>query len=255
MPLYSDLKNQHVFITGGASGIGAGLVEAFLLQGCGVSMVDIDEEGARRLIDRLNRQKKFDLNKLNFYPVDLLQINALKQAIQQATQNSGPVDILINNAANDQRHETETVKEEKWDELIAINLKPFFFSVQAVIPSMKKQGQGVILNLSSNAYLLGITGYPAYVSAKAGIVGLTKTLARELGEYGIRVNALLPGWVMTEKQKQLWVTDESLNDCLREQCLKTTVEVEDISEIAVFLASRSARMITGQNIVVDGGRV
>ena len=165
-----------------------------------------------------------------------------------------PIDILINNAANDKRHSLDSLSPEDWDDAFNVNLKPHFFSAQYATLHMIANKQGCIINMGSNSALLGLTGYPAYVSAKAGIIGLTKALARELGPHNIRVNALIPGWVLTERQREEHLTPEALAECLAQQSLKSTIEEADISNAALFLASQASAMMTGQAMVIDGGR-
>jgi len=166
----------------------------------------------------------------------------------------GDIGVLVNNAARDDRHDLASLSAEAWDEAMNINLRPSFLTAQEILPQMRRRGGGAIINIGSNSALLGLAGYPAYVTAKAGLVGLTRALARELGPDGIRVNALIPGWVLTRRQTALWATSEAVATCLEQQALKRTITGEDIAHAALFLASNAAAMITGQSLVVDGGR-
>lgn len=247
---FHDLKGQSIFITGGGSGIGAALTEGFLSQGARVAFVGLSD--ASDFCDSM--QAKYD-NRPRFIHCDIRDVDALKGAIDEARRAHGPIDVLINNAARDTRHRLEEWGVEEWDDSIATNLRPQFFTAQQVAPDMRERGGGAIINLSSNSYLLGLAGYPAYVTAKAGIMGLTRALARELGPDAIRVNCLIPGWVMTERQKERWVNDKDLQECLDQQCLKETIAVEDMIGPCLFLASQASRMMTGQELIVDGGRV
>ncbi|WP_308364117.1 MULTISPECIES: SDR family oxidoreductase [unclassified Microbulbifer] len=249
---YFDLKDTSVFITGGGSGIGAAFVRAFVAQGARVAFVSLDADKAERLCDDIEAQSGVR----PFYrSCDISDVDHLKACVAEAVQEIGPIDVLINNAARDTRHTLDEFTPEDWDQSINTNLRPHFFTAQAVAAGMRRKGQGSIINVGSNSSLLGLSGYPAYVTAKAAIIGLTKALARELGPDNIRVNALIPGWVMTERQKELWVTPEALQECLDQQCLKDTISEEDCANSALFLASQASRMITGQSLVIDGGRV
>lgn len=247
---FPDLAGSSVFITGGGSGIGAALTEGFLSQGAKVAFVGLTD--ASDFCDTM--QAKYD-NRPLFIRCDIRDVEALKDAIGEARKAHGPVRVLVNNAARDTRHRLDEWGVAEWDDSMATNLRPQFFTAQQVAPDMREQGSGAIINLSSNSYLLGLAGYPAYVTAKAGIMGLTKALARELGPEGIRVNCLIPGWVMTERQKELWVNDKDLKECLDQQCLKEAIPVEDMIGPCLFLASQASRMMTGQELIVDGGRV
>lgn len=249
---YPGIRGRVVLVTGGASGIGASLVEAFWEQGALVAFVDIAKEPAAALVSRLQHPDK---EPPWFLQVDLRDISALEHAIATIHRAWGAIRVLINNAGWDERHALGDVTPDFWDTCQQINLRPYFFSAQAVVEPMAKAGGGVILNLSSNSFLLGVTGMPGYLAAKAGIVGLTRGLARELGPKGIRVNTILPGWVMTERQLDKWVTPEAKAQLLEEQCLKQTIQPEDVARLALFLASDDSRMITNQSIVIDGGRV
>lgn len=247
---FHDLKGKHVFVTGGGSGIGAGLTDGFMAQGANVSFVQ--RSNADKFLDEM-KDKHGIVPK--FYPCDLTDINALKVAMEKAEAENGPIEILVNNAGNDARHSLEDMSVEDWDFNHAINLRPYFFTVQFVAKEMRKGKSGVIVNFSSASYLMGNAGYPAYVAANAGITGLTRALARELGVDGIRVNALVPGWVLTQKQIDQWATPEDLEAHLGKQALKRHLKVEDIVDPTLFLASDASRMMTGQVLVVDGGVV
>nr|WP_298410638.1 SDR family oxidoreductase [uncultured Halomonas sp.] len=247
---FPDLKGASVFITGGGSGIGAGLTEGFVSQGARVAFVGLSD--ATPFCDDMEQKHG---NRPLFIRCDIRDVKALQEAIDQARKAHGPVQVLVNNAARDTRHTLDEWGVEEWDESIATNLRPQFFSAQAVAADMRGLGGGAIINLSSNSYLLGLSGYPTYVTAKAGIMGMTKALARELGPDNIRVNCLIPGWVMTERQRELWVNDKDLQECLGQQCLKEAIAVEDMIGPCLFLASQASRMMTGQELIVDGGRV
>ncbi|RTR02884.1 SDR family NAD(P)-dependent oxidoreductase [Halomonas nitroreducens] len=247
---YPDLNGASVFITGGGSGIGAALTEGFLAQGARVAFVGLSD--ATPFCDAMEARYA---NRPLFLPCDIQDIAALQAAIGQARKAHGPIGVLVNNAARDTRHTLGEWTVEQWDASIATNLRPPFFTAQAVADDMRGLGGGAIINLSSNSFLLGLDGYPTYVTAKAGIMGLTKALARELGPDAIRVNCLIPGWVMTERQRELWVNDQDLQECLDQQCLKEAIPVEDMINPCLFLASTASRMMTGQPLVVDGGRV
>lgn len=250
-PEYPELRDASVFITGGGSGIGAYFVHAFAMQGARVAFVSLDVTSAQRLCTEV--EQRCGLRPL-FIACDLRDLDALRGAVAKASAAHGAISVLINNAARDDRHSVAETTAESWDDAMNTNLRPYFFSSQLVAAAMAGLANASILNIGSNSALLGIAGYPAYVTAKAGIIGLTRALARELGPQGIRVNALIPGWVLTERQKQLWVTPAALQECLDQQCLKRAIQGPDIAGPALFLASRSAAMISGQSLVVDGGR-
>lgn len=250
--IYPDLANSCVFITGGASGIGKALVQAFYQQGAKVAFIDNQTELAQELCLELSAGP----NPAPFFQTcDVTDITALQQCIAKTTKHFGPIQVLINNAGSDQRQQFATLTAAEWQQSLNINLTPHFFTAQAVAETMKVQQKGSIINLSSNSALLGLTGYPAYVAAKSAILGLTKSLARELGPDGIRVNSLVPGWVLTEKQQRLWATPEALAECLAQQALKQHITEQDIAAAALFLASDASRMMTGQALIIDGGRV
>jgi NAD(P)-dependent dehydrogenase (short-subunit alcohol dehydrogenase family) len=249
-PIYPDLQGASVFITGGGSGIGAALTEGFLRQGAKVAFVQRSDASA--FVEEMEASTG---NRPLFLPCDITDIAALQGAIAHAANAHGPLDVLVNNAANDKRHTTEEVTEEFWDWSQSINLKAYFFACQSAAKSMKENGKGAIINFSSISYMMGNTGYPAYTTANGGITAMTRSLAREFGPDRIRVNALAPGWVLTQKQKDLWVTPEGLSAHLDRQCLKDTLAPEDIVGGTLFLASDSSKMMTGQVLVIDGGVV
>ena len=251
LPRYPDLDGASVFITGGGSGIGAALTEGFLRQGARVAFVQRSD--AAPFVDRMAAETE---NRPLFLPCDVTDIAALKAAVAAAAEAHGDISVLVNNAANDQRHKTLEVDEAFWDWSMAINLKAYFFAAQAVIAGMQRLGGGSIVNFSSVSYMMGNAGYPVYATANSAITGLTRSLAREFGPDRIRVNALMPGWVMTERQKDLWVTPETLDPHLDRQCIRDPLQPGDIVGGALFLASaRAARMMTGQALVIDGGVV
>ena len=247
---FHDLKDASVFITGGGAGIGAAITEGFIEQGARVAFVQRSD--ASGFCDDM--QNKHGVRPL-FIPCDITDVSALQAAISTAAEAHGAVTVLVNNAANDKRHDTEDVTEEFWDWSQAINLKAYFFACQAVIAGMRAAGGGAIVNFSSISYMMGNAGYPSYTTANAGINGMSRSLAREFGPDKIRVNALAPGWVMTDKQRDLWVTPEALAAHLERQCLKEELLPQDIVDAVLFLSSKTSRMMTGQMMVVDGGTV
>lgn len=249
-PVFPDLAGAVVVITGGASGIGAALTEGFLRQGARVAFLDL-LDGAP-FCDRMEEatgRRPIGLR------CDLTDLDALRDAMARAEAGQGPARVLVNNAANDQRHATLSVDGAFFDAAIAVNLKAAFFAAQAVLPGMRAMGRGSIINFSSIAYMMGNAGYPVYAAAKAAITGLTRSLAREFGAEGIRVNALAPGWVLTERQKALWATPEALAAHVARQCLPSALEPADIVPGCLFLASEASRAMTGQALIIDGGVV
>lgn len=244
--IYSDLEAQVVIVTGGAGGIGEAITRAFHAQGCKVGVLDIDAARGERLQAELG-------DALRFVACDLTDIPALKAAIQAVRDAFGPIDILINNAAHDERHDTLEVTEAYWDGRMAVNLKHQFFAAQAVLPDMKASGRGSIVNLGSTSWVIGQGGMAAYTACKSAVLGLTRSLARDFGPFGIRVNAIAPGWIMTERQLELWVTPETEQDIYTNQCLKRRLVPDDIARVVVFMSSEEAGAITNQHHVVDGG--
>jgi len=249
-PTFPDLAGASVFITGGGSGIGAALTEAFLRQGAKVAFVQRSDAAA--FCDDMEAQTG---HRPLFLPCDITDTAALKAAIDTASARNGPITVLVNNAANDTRHATLEVTEAFWQWSLNINLKAYFFAAQTVIPGMQQAGGGSIINFSSISYMMGNAGYPIYAAANAAINSLSRSLAREFGPDRIRVNALMPGWVLTQKQKDLWVTPEGLAAHLDRQCLKDALVPADITGGVLFLASDLSRMMTGQALVIDGGVV
>ncbi len=247
---YSDISGASVFITGGGSGIGAALTEGFLRQGARVAFVQRSDASA--FVEEMAQATG---NRPLFIQCDITDIPALQAAIAQAADAHGPITTLVNNAANDKRHSTAEVTEDFYTWMMDINFKAYFFTAQAVAQGMKAAGGGSIINFSSISYMMGNAGYPLYTAANSAINGLARSLAREFGPDRIRVNALAPGWVLTQKQKDLWVTPEGLAAHLERQCLKDTLAPEDIVGGVLFLASKASRMMTGQALVIDGGVV
>ena len=245
---YPSLTDRTVLITGGATGIGATLVEQFAAQGARVGFIDIDTAGAA-LAERLAGARHAPL----FVAADLTDVDALEAAIEAVRRRHGPIAALLNNAANDRRHRIEDTTPETWDAGIAVNLRHQFFAARSVAQDMRQIGGGSIVNFGSISWKLKQGGMPVYTTAKAAVQGLTRSLARDLGAFNIRVNTLVPGWVMTEKQLRLWVNDAARADIARGQCINRPLLAEDIARMALFLAADDSAMCTAQNFVVDGG--
>jgi D-xylose 1-dehydrogenase len=248
---YPSLDGRSVLVTGGASGIGAALVRAFAGQGARVSFVDLDEGAGRALAGEIGEAGRQAM----FMPCDITDNAALRGAVAQAGDAFGSVDILLNNAGNDTRHSLDEVDAALWDRLSAVNIRAQFFAAQAVAPGMRAQGHGSIICLGSIGWMQKNAGYPVYATAKAAVLGLVNALARELGPDHIRVNALVPGWVMTERQRRLWLTPEGEAQIDRSQCLPGRLEPDDIARMALFLGADDSRMCSGQQFIVDGGWV
>jgi NAD(P)-dependent dehydrogenase (short-subunit alcohol dehydrogenase family) len=249
---YPSLRGRVIFVTGGASGIGAEEVTQLAAQGAQVAFVDIAEEPARALAAKLaaaGHPEPF------FQRCDLTDIAALRGAIAEVGRRFGPITVLVNNAANDQRHKWEEVTPEYWDERLAVNLRHQFFAIQAVAPMMKAAGGGSIINFGSISWHAGAGEMPAYTTAKAGVEGLTRGMARDLGPDNIRVNCIIPGWIMTERQIRLWLTPEGEENLMRTQCLKQKLVPADVARMVLWLAADDSRMCTSQLWVVDGGRM
>lgn len=249
---FADLDGAGVLITGGASGIGAALVEGFAAQGSKVAIIDRDHEAALRTVDAVGKTAR---RKPILEHADLTDIAAAKAAVRNAADRLGGLKVVINNAAWDDRHDFEAVSEAYWDNNLAINLRPTFFVSQAATPYLRAGGGGSIINFSSIAIMLNMPDLPAYLTAKAGIVGMTKGLAGKLGTDNIRVNAVLPGMVLTERQKALWVSDEAAEAHRADQALKFSLTAEDMVGPCLFLASDCSAAMTAQSLIVDGGYV
>ncbi|CCA90094.1 SDR family NAD(P)-dependent oxidoreductase [Novosphingobium sp. PP1Y] len=246
--IYPSLSGKRVIVTGGASGIGEGMVEAFTLQGAQVTFLDIQEEASLALVKRLaNAPFKPD-----FELCDITDIEAFGQVLDRMLTSLGGCDVLINNAGNDDRHAIEDITPDYWDERMAVNLRHQFFAAKAVIPAMKAAGSGSIINLGSISWHLGLEDLVIYQTAKAAIEGLTRSLARELGRSGIRVNSVIPGNVQTPRQMQ-WYSPEGEAEIVAAQCLDGRIQPQDIAAMALFLASDDGRFCTSHNYWVDAG--
>lgn len=249
-PVFPDLKDQSVFVTGGGSGIGAALTEALLRQGAKVAFCQRSDGTA--FCDAMQAATG---NRPLFLPCDISVTDQLQLTLATAAKAHGPIRVLVNNAANDQRHETLKTDQAFWDWSIDVNLRSYFFACQSVIPGMQAAGGGSIINFSSISFMMADKGYAAYITANAGIVGLTRTLAREFGPDRVRVNAVAPGWVLTERQKEHWVTPEGLAAHLARQCLPDPIQPEDVAGTVLFLASETSKMMTSQTLILDGGYI
>jgi len=250
--VYPSLRNAVVLVTGGASGIGAAMVESFALQGSHVAFLDLADESASQLVAGLTDRAP---HRPLYLHCDLTDIAPLRASIQEAEKHLGPIRVLVNNAANDDRHSFEEVTPEYWDERMNVNLRHHFFSIQAVSPGMTRAGGGSIINMSSISWIIPSTGLPAYVAAKAAIVGLTRTMSRELGGANIRVNTISPGAIMTERQRRLWMTPDYLAKVIGCQSLKRELLPDDVARLALFLGSDDSSGITGQDFLIDAGWV
>lgn len=248
---YPDLAGKTVLITGGGSGIGAAIVRRFALQKAKVGFIDIKDADSKALATELTSAGAT----VRFERADLTDIAALRAAVERLRAALGPVAVLVNNAAHDERHPTEAVTPEYWDERMAVNLKHQFFAAQAVLPDMKEAKAGVIINFGSTSWMVGQGGMAAYTAAKSAVLGLTRALARDYGPYNIRVNAIAPGWIMTERQIEKWLTPEGEAELMQRQCLKRKLVPDEIARFTVFLASEEASACTNQQYVVDGGWV
>jgi len=245
---YPSLKGKTVFVTGGASGIGAEIVAAFAAEGAKVGFVDRDEGAARGLLSRVEATVAFEA-------CDLRDIEALRGAFAALAERLGPAQVLVNNAARDDRHDWREVTPDYWDERMDTNLRHMFFAIQAVAPGMIEAGGGSIVNIGSNSWWEAVGNFPAYATAKAAVHGLTRTMARDLGGHRIRVNTVVPGWIMTERQKTLWATPEALERHRQNQCLPDLIEPVYVARMVLFLASDDAAMCTAGNYMVEAGSI
>ncbi len=248
---YPDLAGKVVLITGGASGIGEAIVRRFAAQGARVGFLDIKDEEGRALAAELGGAGA----EVRFAHADLTDIAELRAAVAKVRAALGPIAVLVNNAAHDERHRTEDVTPEYWDGRVAVNLRHQFFAAQAVLPDMKAAGGGAIINFGSVSWMVGQGGMAAYTACKSAVLGLTRSLARDFGPDNIRVNAIAPGWIMTRRQKELWLTPEGERELLERQCLKRELVPDEIARVVLFLASEEASACTNQHYVVDGGWV
>lgn len=247
---YFDLKGKRALVSGGASGIGSSIVEHLCEQGVEVYFFDIDKKEAQKTIYRI-KKKKFKIP--TFIKCNIKKIKEYKTSILNIIKKKGPIDILVNNASNDQRHSLEEITEKYWDERMAINLKHYLFAIQTVKKSMVKNKGGSIINLGSVSWFRGAVMFPAYSIAKAGIYGLTRSLARDLGEHNIRINSIAPGSIATERQSKLWLNPKFKKEILKKQCLSRQLLPQDVSRMVLYLASDISSGCTKQNFTVDGG--
>lgn len=245
-----QLQGQAVLVTGGGSGIGEAIVEAFVRQGARVAFIDVADASSAALADRLAGE---GLGRPWWRHCDVRDVAALQRCIAEAAAALGDFHVLVNNVASDERHTLDAVTPEYWDERMAINERPAFFAIQAVVPGMMRLGGGSVVNLGSIGWQIKEGGYPCYAVAKSSVNGLTRGLARPLGAQGIRINTVTPGWVMTERQIRLWLTPEGELDIQRNQCLPHKLQPRDIAAMVLFLASDEAAMCTAQEFTVDGG--
>jgi NAD(P)-dependent dehydrogenase (short-subunit alcohol dehydrogenase family) len=248
---YPSLNGVPVFVTGGASGIGADIVRAFAAQGAKVGFVDIDLGAGQALVAGLDDAPTRPL----FTPGDVTRIEELRAAVQTTAAAFGDIGVLVNNVANDQRHDFGSVDVASFDKTVAVNLRPAFFAAQAVVPGMQRRGSGVIVNVGSASWLIKSADLSVYATCKSAMTGLTRTLANELGRQRIRVNQVIPGWVMTDKQLRLWVDAEGEAAMDRNQLLPGRLGGDDIARMTLFLAADDSRMITAQSFIVDAGWV
>ena len=245
--VYPSLNNKVVLVTGGGSGIGESITRSFIKQGAKVAFLDFNEKDSIKLINDLNTDN------LHFEFCDLRDIEQLKNSIKKISSKFGPIQILVNNAARDDRHSLQSVTSEYFDERIATNLKHQLFASQAVVSDMEKNGGGAIINMGSTSWMIGQGGMPCYTTAKSAIQGLTRGLARDLGPKNIRVNCVVPGWIMTERQVDMWLTPESEKELMDRQCIKRKLFPKDIAKFVLFMASDEASACSNQSFVVDGG--
>jgi D-xylose 1-dehydrogenase len=241
---YPSLKDRVVLVTGGASGIGAEIVAQFADQDARVAFLDFDRENGEKVAARTGAL---------FLHCDLRDIAALRAAIGQARDRLGPIAVLVNNAARDDRHGLEAVEPDYWDERMHTNLRHMFFCAQAVAPMMREARRGSIINFGSVSWMKAQGGMPAYTTAKAAVHGLSRGLARDLGGFGVRSNVVVPGWIFTERQERLWATPEAVAEALERQCLHEKLYPPDIARMVLWLAADDSRMVTAQHFVVDGG--
>ena len=250
--VYSSLKGKIVLVTGGASGIGESIVEAFVRQGSLVVFLDVQDDAARSLIQNCHH---LECTPPEYFHCDLTNTSELQSVMQDIFCSFPTIDVLVNNAGNDKRHKVEEVTSEFWDWCIQVNLKHQFFMAQAVLPSMRRAKRGSIVNMSSIGWVIPSTGIPVYVTAKAAIVGMTRALAHEVGADGIRVNCVMPGAIVTEKQRKLWFTEEYRKQIMSRQAIKREIQPKEVAKLILFLASDESLAITNQSFIIDAGWV
>jgi len=250
---YGSLEGKRVFVTGGGSGIGEAIVAAFVEQGAVVGFVDIVTDASEALVARLAQGLQPGQTAPLFRHCDITDIPALESTMAELAARMGDFDVIVNNAANDQRHNIGDVTVDYFDERIAINQRPMFFTVQAALEGMKRRGGGSVINFSSMSFHAKNPGYPIYAATKAAVTGLTRCLARDLGKFNIRVNTVTPGWVMTQRQIDLWLDENGEAEIKRSQCLPGKLMSEDIASMVLFLAADDSKMCTAQDFVVDAG--
>ena len=246
---YPSLRDKVVLITGGASGIGAAITRRFAEQGAKTAFIDIAEGPSKALVEKWSRPGR----KIHFEKADLKDVDALRAAVAAIRERLGPIDILVNNAAHDERHALEAVTPEYFDDRIAVNLKHQFFMSQAVLPDMVAKKKGVIINFGSTSWMLGRGGMPVYTASKSAVLGLTRSIARDYGQHNVRCLAIAPGWIMTERQKTLWLTPEGEAELMNGQCVKRKLVPDDMARVTLFFASDEAAVMTNQQYVADGG--
>ena len=244
---YPSLKGKTVFVSGGAQGIGREIVSAFAAQGAKVGFLDLDASASAALAS--------EVPELSYEICDLRDIDAMQAALGKLAERLGPADVLVNNAARDDRHDWKDVTPDYWDERQGTNLRHMFFAIQAVAPGMIEQGGGSIINMGSNSWWEAGGGFPAYATAKAAVHGLTRTMARDLGDHRIRVNTVVPGWIMTERQKEMWATPEALESHRQRQCLPDLIDPVYVARMVLFLASDDAAMCSACNYMVEAGSI
>jgi NAD(P)-dependent dehydrogenase (short-subunit alcohol dehydrogenase family) len=247
---YPSLRGQVAFVSGGATGLGAEFVAQLAAQGVRVSFIDLQDDAAHALAEKV---AGCGSPRPLYQHCDVRDIAALQAAVAATGERLGPVTVLVNNAANDERHSVETLSVAKWDDRLNVNLRHHFFATQAAVPMMRAAGRGSVINLGSISAHIDLTDLPVYITAKAGIEGLTRTLARELGPHGIRVNCVLPGWIMTERQLKHWITPEAEASIARNQCLPQKLYPADVARLVLWLAAEDSRACTAQMWIVDGG--
>lgn len=245
--IYPSLKSKTVIISGGAQGIGAEMVKAFAAQGAQVAFLDLDKTASAAVAA--------ETPNIQYEICDLRDVDAMQTALAKLTDRLGPAHVLVNNAARDDRHDWKDVTPECWDERQATNIRHMFFAIQSIAPGMIANGGGSIINMGSNSWWEAGGGFPAYTTAKAAVHGLTRTMARDLGDYRIRVNTVVPGWIMTERQKELWATPEALEAHRTRQCLPDLIDPIYVARMVLFLASDDAAMCSANNYMVEAGSI